>query len=215
MNEPDNQNKSTTPQPHDVVREPKGDSSKIRQRPSKFRFSMRTLFILVTLHCVVLVPLSMKLYQARQQRLAVAEIQKLGGRVHLNQTGTVNQVDLRNTKITDAGLEHLKGLTSLTSLNLDGTQVTDAGLESLNGLTSLKGLSLHRTQITDAGLENLKDLTSLTYLDLRSTQITDAGLEHLKGLTNLYNIILNDTKITDAGLSELKAALPRCNVSNS
>jgi len=33
---------------------------------------------------------------------------------------------------TDAGLEHLKGLTQLEQLWLDGTQVTDAGVEKLN-----------------------------------------------------------------------------------
>jgi hypothetical protein len=33
--------------------------------------------------------------------------------------------------VTDAGLEHLKGLTSLKYLFLMNTQVTDAGMEDL------------------------------------------------------------------------------------
>jgi Leucine-rich repeat (LRR) protein len=36
-----------------------------------------------------------------------------------------------NTKMTDAGLVHLKALTQLKSLYLSGSQVTDAGLEHL------------------------------------------------------------------------------------
>ena len=36
-----------------------------------------------------------------------------------------------NTKITDAGLVHLKGLTKLVSINLIGTKVTDAGAQDL------------------------------------------------------------------------------------
>ena len=35
--------------------------------------------------------------------------------------------------MTDAGLEHLKGLTKLQWLDLAGTEVTDAGLEHLKG----------------------------------------------------------------------------------
>ena len=42
---------------------------------------MRTLFILVTVLCVLLVPLSVKLYQARQQRLAVEWVLENGGSV--------------------------------------------------------------------------------------------------------------------------------------
>ncbi|MEO2033890.1 MAG: leucine-rich repeat domain-containing protein [Planctomycetaceae bacterium] len=37
---------------------------------------------------------------------------------------------LSNTQITDAGQEHLKGLTSLHSLDLRDTQITDAGLDA-------------------------------------------------------------------------------------
>ena len=44
--------------------------------------------------------------------------------------------------MTDAGLEHLKGLTQLRVLNLANTKVTDAGLEHLKGLTQLRMLYL-------------------------------------------------------------------------
>ena len=44
--------------------------------------------------------------------------------------------------MTDAGLEHLKGLSQLQRLDLASTQVTDAGLEHLKGLTQLQTLDL-------------------------------------------------------------------------
>jgi len=64
-------------------------------------------------------------------------------------------VDLSNTQVTDADLEHLKGVTSIHSLELSNTQVSDAGLEHLKGLTDLIILDLRDTQVTDEGIEKL------------------------------------------------------------
>ena len=77
-----------------------------------------------------------------------------------------------------------EGLTNLSLLRLDNTRVTNAGLAHLKGLTNLSLLDLNGTQVTDAGLAHLKGLTNLSDLDLSGTQVTDAGLVHLKGLTN-------------------------------
>jgi hypothetical protein len=56
----------------------------------------------------------------------------------------------RYARVTDAGLEHLKGLTSLQRLWLGEIQVTGAGPEHLKGLTSLKSLGLNGTQLARA-----------------------------------------------------------------
>jgi hypothetical protein len=63
---------------------------------------------------------------------------------------------LEYTKVTDAGLEHLKGLNQLRKLYLSHTQVTDAGLEHLKGLNQLKELSLGGTKVTDQGVKALQ-----------------------------------------------------------
>ena len=53
---------------------------------------------------------------------------------------------------------HLKGLTNLKYLDLDGnTQITDAGLEHLKGMTSLRGVELMRTSVTDEGVKRLQE----------------------------------------------------------
>ncbi len=57
-----------------------------------------------------------------------------------------------NSKVDDAGLEHLKGLTNLTQFDLTRTKVSDAGLVHLGGLTQLAWLCLKDTRVTDAGL---------------------------------------------------------------
>ena len=118
---------------------------------------------------------------------AIAEIEKLGGRVTRDEGSPgkpVIDVDLGNSQVTDAGLVHLKGLPQLQSLCLYGTQVTDAGLVHLKGLTRLQSLNLATPQVTDAGLVHLEGLTQLQSLVVGGTQVTDAGLVHLKGLTD-------------------------------
>jgi hypothetical protein len=139
-------------------------------------------------------------------------IKELGGVVKIDKNGAVVSVDFYGTKVTDAELEHLEGLTNLQTLNLLITQTTDAGLEHLTGLTKLQMLNLAGTKITDAGLVHLKGLNNLTNLSLTVTKVTDAGLVHLKGLTKLEMLDLDATKVTDAGVKELQQALPKCQV---
>ncbi len=163
---------------------------------------------------------------------AIAEIEKLGGRVwaleyenspgkpvtivnlirtNLTDAGLVNlndlprlvHLDLPFTQVTDAGLVHLEGLTQLEMLNLVKDNITDTGLEHLKGLTQLHDLFLGYTKISDAGLAKLKGLTQLESLDLSGTRVTDAGLDHLKGLTHLQTLFLAETPITGAGLAKL------------
>ena len=81
--------------------------------------------------------------------------------------------------------EKLKGVTNLVRLVLKSTRVTDAGLVHLKGNHGLWSLDLSNTQVTDAGLVYLKGLSKLEVLSLFDTKVTDAGLEHLKGLSNL------------------------------
>jgi hypothetical protein len=51
-------------------------------------------------------------------------------------------LDLNFTRVTDAGLAHLKGLTNLGEVGLEGTQVTDAGVRDLQ--QALPSLKIHR-----------------------------------------------------------------------
>ena len=62
-------------------------------------------------------------------------------------------MDLSETLITDAGLDHIKGLAVLQDLDLANTKVTDASLEHLKGLTNLKNLDLRGTTVTDVGVK--------------------------------------------------------------
>jgi hypothetical protein len=142
-----------------------------------------------------------------EQQRAIAQVKKMGGKVEIDKgspIGSVVGVDLSETKVIDASLEHLKALTGLQVVILKGTRVTDDGVARLKGLTDIEALELSRTRVTDKGLEYLKGFPNLRRLDLGGTQITDDGLEHLRGLTRLETLSLAGTRVTDAGLVHVK-----------
>jgi hypothetical protein len=198
--------------------------TKTTPRRRRFRFSLRTLLMVVVLLSVPMGWFALKMRQAERQRQAVEAIQKAGGYVAYDYefygSGPPGPAWLRrllcedffanvvlvhfSMRFGDGYMVHLKGLTGLEWLELTGTQVTDGGLEHLRGLTKLDSLELSDTQITDAGLEHLKGLTKLEDLNLSNTQVTDAGLEYLEVLRNLRILELSSTQVTDAGLENLK-----------
>jgi RNA polymerase sigma factor (sigma-70 family) len=108
------------------------------------------------------------------------------------------------SRITEAGLVHLKSLTKLKRLTLP--LATPAVLAHLKAMPNLKYLDLHWAHHNDASLEQLADLTQLEDLWLGCDAITNEGLRHLKGLHHLRRLIVshrNLEKITDAGLVHL------------
>jgi hypothetical protein len=205
----------------------------------RFQFSLRSLTVLTVAVAIPFSWLAVGMKKAREQRVAVVEIEKRGGSVRYDDLLTgmahpplpvplwlqrllssdffedVMQVSLWNTPATDADLKLVEGLPGLLSLclgDLDNTQVTDNGLDYLKGLTQLKDLSLSNTRVTDAGLKHRERLTQLQELHLGYTPITDIGLERLKGLTQLEGLDIYNTKTTDNGVRELQKALPNCHI---
>jgi hypothetical protein len=191
-----------------------------------FQFNLRALLLVVTLCAIPCSWLAVKMQQARREREAAAQIEKLGGEVVWSEPsgpawlrsllgGDLFQavevvgfpskhVPLGGTENVDAALVHLEGLNQLRELSLSGTRITNDGLEHIEGLNQLKVLSLGDTEITDAGLEHLEGLNQLRGLDLGATKVTDAGLGSIKRLTQLQDLNLDGTKVTDAGLRNLQ-----------
>jgi len=63
---------------------------------------------------------------------------------------------LDNTRLTDAGLVNLKGMTKLTFLHLGSTEVTNEGMPELEPLVGLKDLKLTRTNVDKEGADALQ-----------------------------------------------------------
>jgi hypothetical protein len=121
----------------------------------------------------------------------------------------LRELQLSNTKITDATLKMIKNHKDMEGLVLDGTLITDDGLVHLKGMTKLKILSLNGTKITDKGLDHLKDLKDIEEFGIGGTAVTDKGLEVVQGFTKLQALNAFNTKATDKGFAALKKALPK------
>jgi hypothetical protein len=181
-----------------------------------YQFSLRNLLIFVTLFAIACSWFAVKMQQAERQREAVEAILKAGGGVRYDYqlAGTIIPPEEPTGPVW---LRRLLGddiFANVAEVSLwgKGTQITDADLEHLKGLTMLQELQLWGTQITDAGLEHLKGLAQLKKLDLQNTEVTDAGLVHLKGLTNLESLDISKTNVTDAGIKDLQKALPNLKI---
>jgi len=125
------------------------------------------------------------------------------------------QINLTGTAFMDDDLALLTDwpeLPTLYALNLAGTKVTDAGLEHLKRLPKLEMLVLSNTKVTDAGLLHLSALTDLQVLRLNNTHVTDFGLSVLTELTALRELRLKGTQVTDFRVAELQRALPELTI---
>ncbi len=115
-------------------------------------------------------------------------------------------LQIYQTKITDNGLQKLRGLRRLKHIKLGYNGITDAGLKHIENLTSLENIWLDFNPITDEGLSYLAGMKNLKQLYIPRTKVTDAGLVHLKGMKDFDHLLVNG--IGDEGirhLSELPA----------
>jgi squalene-hopene/tetraprenyl-beta-curcumene cyclase len=96
----------------------------------------------------------------------------------------VTVVDLRYYEVSDKEVgdftERLQAFPRLTTLQFKSTKITDAGLTHLKRLPRLRTLVLENARITDTGVGHLKDLIHLEALNLKGTQVTDAGVQRLQ-----------------------------------
>jgi hypothetical protein len=120
----------------------------------------------------------------------------------------LRNLSLRDTRISDAALQHLRELPELERVELghtdnQGTGIQGDGLKHLQTLPKLQYLFLTKTDVDDAAMAHVSSMTGLVGLGVAFTKITDGGMEHLQRLTNLRLLVLSHTKITDEGLKRL------------
>ncbi len=117
---------------------------------------------------------------------------------------------LNNCPVTDDGLAALEGKQNLRWLELRKTKVTDAGIKHLRGM-HLELLDLSTTKIDDEGLANLSEL-DFPYLETLVLEglpnVTDKGISQLAGFKSLEFLTVAGTKVTRKGAEHLRSKLP-------
>jgi Leucine-rich repeat (LRR) protein len=73
---------------------------------------------------------------------------------------------LQDCPINDAAMKNLKGL-RLRALNLRQTNITDQGIDELKGMTTLHALYVGNTKVTKAVFTKLKDIKDLEIIRVR------------------------------------------------
>src|SRR5262245_26299010 len=73
----------------------------------------------------------------------------------------INAVSFTQSKVIDADMKVMTGLTKVQFLSLDDTKVGDAGLKAITGLREMRRLFLGNTLVTDAGLKEVARLENL------------------------------------------------------
>ncbi|WP_406700791.1 prenyltransferase/squalene oxidase repeat-containing protein [Singulisphaera sp. Ch08] len=96
----------------------------------------------------------------------------------------VMRVDLRSYEVEDQEVENftkvLRAFPRLATLQFKSTKITDAGLTHLKRLPQLRSLAIENATITDSGLANLKVLTCLENLNIKGAKVTDAGIQEFQ-----------------------------------
>jgi Planctomycete cytochrome C len=148
---------------------------------------------------------------------AMKKLQSLGADVHLSQTDSklVSVAFVQSTsQIGDKEMEFLRPLAAnITDLDLSDTKVTDAAMQIAGTMPRLTKLNVSSTSVTDAGLAAIKGCVNLDTIIAHSTGISDGGLETLKGLKKLKRVFLWKTRVTSTSAADLQKALPGSTVS--
>jgi hypothetical protein len=119
------------------------------------------------------------------------------------------RLDLCGSKVTDAGLAHLRGLSQLKSLDLSYTQVTDEGLAHLEDLENLAELRLGGEashvgdKITDRGIHHLRKMNKLTKLSIGGTKASNDSVAVILGMPRMTHLEVWQTGVNDEGLADL------------
>jgi len=104
-----------------------------------------------------------------EQEKAVAAIKQMKGFVEYDRQrpgAPVTKVHLFRGKTAGIGLAPLAKLPEIEWIGLHLSDISEADLEHLKGLTRLRRLGLADIKLSDAGLKRIADMTSLEILGL-------------------------------------------------
>ncbi len=195
---------------------PAGMPNASERRFRYWQFSLRGLFVFITLLAVGLGWLSVKADHARRQRAAVEALGATRFFYDFQRSPDADSLfwpgwDENAKPPGPAILRWLWGehvLANIVALDLskddERADLTPNAIREIATLDTLEYLDLTFQPIGDRELEPLRGLSRVKLLNLSNTQISDAGLERLSGMTRLEELDVSGTKISGVGLIHLR-----------
>jgi hypothetical protein len=191
------------------------DKTKPKRRWLQFR--LKTIFVIVALHCVPLAWLGVRLNQKRKERMAVAAIQEFDCLVGYDWQGHVVNGSWaftlpRKPTVVPSGPRWLRQFLGDDFFShavfvhfFPRRQVF------VTALTKRDIWTVYRDLDATVFLR-LGELTTLEEVVLDESPVTDADLIHFRSLTNLRKLRVKSTKVSAAGVDALQKALPNCKI---
>lgn len=187
-----------------------------KRRRRWYQFSLRTLFVVITLLAVWL---GIHTHSARLQKRSVAAVHEYGGRVRYDfqyPQGTYGRDDLDYSAtsrvpqwmLDSVGIDFFHDVVEVTidreyDYGRQNPSADDGLIRSLYGLPELRRLGLSHCGVSDEGLRGLSRFSSLEDLDLSYSSITDDALSRIGSLTSLKWLDLGHTRINGRGFHRL------------
>lgn len=116
----------------------------------------------------------------------------------------IKRLNLASRRVGDEDLNAISGMAQLEELDVSEHSLTDAGLVHLRGLKNIRRLQLglapgfRRERFGEVGMQSIAELLELESLGLNFTRLTDTGLTHLARLPKLKRLEVEGTEITPA-----------------
>jgi hypothetical protein len=182
----------------------------------RLKLSLRAMMLVILLLGVWL---GWQVNKAREQREAVAAVQRYGGWVHYDYEFVNGKLTPGRSPRVPRWLRRLLGdeffqqvrqvslvYDDSTGKRFDNTNVVacDDVLARVARLPGLRSLLLKESQATDEGMRHIGRMTGLEELFIwDASSVTDAGVAYLAGLKDLKNIHISHSNLTDASLALL------------
>ena len=98
----------------------------------------------------------------------------------------------------------------LVILDLTNSEVTDAGLDHLQKFPNLKKLTLENSKkVSSEGVRKLENIVSLEHLNLVGVNIDDSALDSIGKMESLLEVYLFRTGVSEDAVNNLRASRPR------
>ena len=98
----------------------------------------------------------------------------------------------------------------LVILDLTNSEVTNAGLDHLQKFPNLKKLTLENSKkVSSEGVRKLENIVSLEHLNLVGVSLDDSALDSIGKMESLLEVYLFRSGVSEEAVNNLKAARPR------